>query len=104
MSGLVRTPETVNAPGRANCTVTLSAAAAAGGVPVAVSSNDVKATLLPASATVAASATTAAFTVNGSAVTNPANGPASTGLSTANSSNPFWYQYQYWGLNKQFAQ
>lgn len=69
VSGLVCTPATLNAPGKANCTVTLSAAAPAGGVSVALSSGNVKATLSAASVTVAASATTAAFTVAVSAVT-----------------------------------
>ena len=54
-------PSSVVAPGTSACTVTLSAAAPAGGVSVALSSNNANVTV-PASVTVAAGATTGAFT------------------------------------------
>ena len=69
LSAISCTPSSVTAPGSAACTVTLSAAAPAGGSVVALSSNSTSVTV-PPSATVAAAATTAAFTATVASVSS----------------------------------
>ena len=73
LSRLSCSPTSVNAPGSAACTVTLSKAAPTGGFAVALASNNANATV-PATVTVAPGAATAGFTVSVASITS--NQPA----------------------------
>ena len=72
LASLAVSPPTVTGGASATGTVTLTAAAAAGGAQVTLSSNNGAASV-PASVTVAAGATSATFSVTTSAVSTPAN-------------------------------
>src|SRR5262249_42175717 len=74
LSALACSPMTIAPGASSTCTVTLSTAAPAGGMAVALSSNNSSKVTLPASVTVAAGSTTANFSAT--AVSNAMNGTA----------------------------
>ena len=67
LTGVSCNPTTISGAGNAACTLTIGSAAPAGGFPIALTSNSAS-LVVPATATVAASTTSASFTARASAV------------------------------------